>query len=405
MTETRVLHVVGRMDRGGAETWLMQVLRRSQPTRVRHDFVVHQEQAGAFDDEVRALGSSITPITSHRNPPRYAAELARYLRCNGPYDIVHSHVHRFSGVVLMAASAAGVRVRIAHSHTTAPNGGRFMSPSWCYARAAEVLIARYATLGLAASKDAGRALFSGRAGRCPWQVLHCGIDLAPFRPSHARDVVRSELGIPADSFVLGHIGNFTPAKNHQLLLRTFAAVAQRRGDAVLLMVGEGPLKSTIKAEVAKRGLKPMVVFAGSRTDIPRLLAGAIDVFVFPSTWEGLGLAAVEAQAAGVPVLLSDRIPAEADVVKGLIRRVSVDADPEEWARAVLEFEHVRLSAEGFERVWASDFNIARSVEALGRLYVSQQGPHGSGTGAGCLVGRSSFSNQSPSRQAEPLGLL
>lgn len=366
----RVLHVVGCMNSGGVETWLMHVLRHRDP-RTRHDFVVHSPADGAFDDEIRELGARIFRLPGYRNPITYSRRLQRLLIQEGPFDAVHSHVHHFSGIVLRAAHAAGVPARIAHSHSApAPSDSRATLRRRIYTKASAALIGCYGTIGLAASKDAGKALFSGRARACPWRVLHCGIDLEPFRSLPNRDVVRRELGIPRGCLALGHVGNFNAGKNHHLLVRAFAEVARLRSDAMLLMIGEGPLKAAVKSEVAALNLTSQVVFTGSRSDVPRLLTGAIDVFVFPSRWEGLGLAVIEAQAAGLPVVLSDRVPEEADIVPRLIRRLTPDATPREWARAALDLEHARMPYEGFAGVFASDFNIVHSLVALRDVYES-----------------------------------
>jgi len=371
-TPLRVLHVIGAMNRGGIETWLMHVLRHSDRARVQHEFVVHTAQPGAYDEEIVALGSKLYPIGSTTNPLAYAAAFRRHLRVNGRYDVVHSHVHHFSGLVVTAAYLQGVTVRIAHSHSdtsavqqTSSFGRR------TYLRTTEALIRRFATIGLAASAKAGTALFPWQqSADCPWRVLHYGVDLEPFRAAPDKNAVRQTLGIAADSLVIGHVGNLLPVKNHRLLIQTFAEVARERPRASLLLIGTGPLRTALEQQVAALGLTSHVIFAGARADVPALLMGAIDVFMFPSLWEGLPLAVVEAQAAGLPIALSDRVSEEADVIPEMIHRLSPDASAQQWAAACLQLASARSTADAYHRVAASDLNIERSVSALEDVYES-----------------------------------
>jgi glycosyltransferase involved in cell wall biosynthesis len=193
--------------------------------------------------------------------------------------------------------------------------------------------------------------------------------------------VRRELGIPPHALVVGHVGNLLPVKNHRLLIETFAEIGRQAPAAMLLMIGTGPLKTDLEAQVAALGLTSRVIFAGARSDVPTLLMGAIDVFMFPSLWEGLPLAAVEAQAAGLPIALSDRVSEEADVVPELIRRLSPTASPQDWAQACLELTNAR-AVDGYTRVAESDLNIVRCVDALERVYESSRSaPHWAGAPA------------------------
>ncbi len=308
----RVLHVVGGMDRGGVETWLVQVLRHMDPARIRMDFLVNTDRDCAFDEEIEALGSRIHRCVRYRRPWRYVPALLRILRDHGPYDVVHSHVHFFSGFVLAVAKRAGVRGRIAHSHTTAPDAEArprlYRRPyRWLAAR----LIRANSTLGLAASAPAATALFGSRWRSDPrWRVLYCGIDLAPFRQACDPRAIRQELGV-GDAFVLGHVGRFVPAKNHAFLLQIAAAVRAAAPNTHLLLLGDGPTRPAVEAAARELGLSSHVSFLRTRPDVPRILVAATDAFLFPSSHEGLGLALVEAQAAGLPCFYSDTIPRDA----------------------------------------------------------------------------------------------
>jgi glycosyltransferase involved in cell wall biosynthesis len=371
----RVLHVVGGLDRGGIETWLMHVLRRTDRARFRMDFLVHTDRPGAYDDEVRAFGCKVLscPAPQWTRPWRYGSAFRRLLAEHGPYDVVHSHVHHYSGNVLRLAHAAGVPVRIAHSHIdTSVEEARARFLRGGYLALMRRWIARHATAGLAASRPAAANLF-GRAWESDprWRVLYYGIDPAPFHIAGDRAAVRAELGVPAGAFVLGHVGRFHEQKNHAFLIDIAAEVVRRLPEAHLLLVGIGALRPAIEHRVAQAGLTRHVTFAGARPDVPRLMRDAMDVFVFPSLWEGLPVAGIEAQAAGLPCLFADGLTPELDRVGSLVRRLSLDRPASAWADAVLAVRQARPAVSptaALAAVEESPFNIRRSGERLEEVY-------------------------------------
>ncbi len=369
----RTLHVVGALNRGGVETWLMHVLRHIDRDRFRMDFLVHTAQPAAYDDEARALGARIIPCLHPSQPLQYGRRFKRILREYGPYDVVHSHVHHFSGYTLRLAAQAGVPVRIAHSHSDTAAVERAASPARrAYLALMEYWVRRHATTGLAASARAAAALFGPHWQRDPrYRLLYCAIDLAPYRLPVDTAACRAELGLPPDVHVIGHVGNFKPVKNHAFLLKIAAEVIQRESRARFLLVGDGPLRPDIERRAQAVGLGEHVVFAGPRADVPRLMRGAMDAFLMPSLYEGLPVVGLEAQAAGLPLILSDTITTETDVIPELVNHISLDAPPAAWADAVLAALAQRpsiTSAEALAQIAASPFTIERSVAELERLY-------------------------------------
>jgi glycosyltransferase involved in cell wall biosynthesis len=370
----RILHVLGGMVRGGVETWLMHILRHIDRDRFRMDFLVHTTQPCAYDDEIRALGSQIIPCLDPPRPWFYARNLKRILRERGPYDIVHSHVHHYSGFVLRLAQQAGVPVRMAHSHNDTSSveadaglmrrGYLTLMKRW---------IARHATVGLAASRLAASDLFGPVWETDPrWQILHYGIDLTPFRNPVAPAAVRAELGIPAEAFVMGHVGRFVKQKNHAFLVDIAAEVAKREPMIRLLLVGDGPLRPVIEQKVIQKGLADQVVFAGLRPDIPRLMLGAMDVFVLPSLHEGLPVVGLEVQAARLPFVLSDVVAEELDEVKSLVRRLSLSLPASAWAEAILAVRDAApaiTQPDALAMMEKSSFNIQTSVKLLKETYL------------------------------------
>jgi glycosyltransferase involved in cell wall biosynthesis len=370
---TRILHVVGGMNRGGVETWLMHVLRSIDRQRFRMDFLVHTTAPCAYDDEIRVLGSRIIPCLHPKRPWSYARNFGRIMRDHGPYDIVHGHVHHYNGYVLRLAQQVGVPVRVAHSHNdTSRRQATAGLLRRGYLTSMKRWIAQHATVGLAASRKAAAALFGPAWKTDPrWRILHYGIDLRPFQDPVDQIAVRAELNIPPDAFVIGHVGRFFEQKNHTFLVDIVAEVARQEPRTFLLLVGDGSLRPAIEQKAGQARLADRVVFAGVRPDVPRLMLGAMDVFLFPSLFEGLGLVLVEAQSAGLPCIVSDAVPEEADVVKPLMRRMSLSQPASVWAEAVLAARDAALvvtQPEALTIIEKSPFNIQTSVRQLESVY-------------------------------------
>jgi len=338
------------------------------------DFLVHTEKPCPYDDEARTLGSKIIPCLDPSKPWLYARNFKRILSEYGPYDIVHSHVHHFSGYVLYLAKQAGIPVRIAHSHNDTSSAEA--NAGWLrrsYLTLTEWSIAKFATIGLGCSRNAAASLFGSSYQTDPrWQLLYYGIDLTPFRESVDAVAVRTELDIPVDAFVVGHVGRFDRQKNHEFLLEIAAEIAKREPKMRLLLIGDGSLKLDIEQKAIEMGLGDYVIFAGLRSDIPRLMLGAIDTFVLPSLYEGLGLVLIEAQAADLPCVFSDVVPEEADVIKPLVQRNSLSKSPLVWAETILAARRDTTSdlsqTDALDIVEKSPFNITFGLKKLVEVY-------------------------------------
>ncbi len=371
----RVLHVLGALNQGGVETWLLHVVRNIDRAAFQVDFLVHSAKPAAYDDEVRALGSRIFPCLNPQRPWRYGRNLKAILRQQGPYDVVHSHVHDFSGFVLRLARQAGVPVRIAHSHSDTSHLDRQASLlRRRYLALMKHWIHRHATAGLGCSRRAAGCLFGADWQRDPrWKLFYCGIDLSPFLTGNDRDSVRGELHIPRDAFLAGHVGRFDYPKNHRFLVEIIQAAVRLRPQMRLLLIGDGPLRPEIEQQVDSAGLREHVFFAGLRRDVPRLLSG-MDVFLLPSHFEGLPIVMLEAQASGLPCVISDAVDEDADVIPELVHRLSLSQPVAAWTEALTALgQNSAIGAREQSRQVIADspFNIRRGVEKLQRLYLEQ----------------------------------
>jgi glycosyltransferase involved in cell wall biosynthesis len=369
----RILHAVGGMNRAGTETWLMHILRNIDRDRFQMDFLVHTDQPCAYDEEIRTLGSKIIPCLDRSKPWLYSHNLKRILREYGPYDIIHSHVHHFSGYILWLAKQAGVPIRIAHSHNdTAEVDAHASFLRRLYTTLMKGFIQGSATAGLAASRVSAVALFGDDWENNPrWQVLYCGIDLTPFKTPVDGLALRQELGIPEDAFVIGHVGRFEEQKNHLFILEIAVQIEKKEPRMRLLLIGDGILKPMIKEKVKQMGLTPHVIFAGLRSDVPQLMQNVMDVFLLPSFHEGLPVVGIEAQAAGIPFILSDVITEELDRCLPLIQRFSLSQSVLKWSDLILNTRKSQLDIskpEMLNIIEHTPFNIQNSLTSLFSVY-------------------------------------
>ena len=337
------------------------------------EFELHIAAAELLPEE-RALfernGARVIERRVRRRPPGLVVDLWRILKEHGPYDAVHAHFNSNNGFILAAAKAAGVPVRIAHSHLDS----RPLKKSAIrrlYEALGRQLIQFTASHGLAASAEAAAALFGTDWRSDPrWRVHSCGIDLEPFACTYDRKQVRSELGIPSSALVVGHVGRFGEEKNQRFLFEIGTLLLKRREDVYFLLVGDGPTRMSIANLFSEAGLGRRVILPGNRYDVPRLMRAAMDVFVFPSLYEGLGLAAIEAQAAALPSIVSNTIPAEVDIQPELVQRLPLGS-ASLWADRIETVLNrgANYSAQAAREVIAgSRFNVVNEVSELLALY-------------------------------------
>jgi glycosyltransferase involved in cell wall biosynthesis len=372
-TPLRVLHVVGGMNRGGLETWLMHVLRHIDRDRFRLDFLVHTDDPCPYDEELRALNSRLICCAHTSKPFTYADKFKQILRQYGNYDIVHSHVHHYSGYILRLAKQARVPLAIAHSHNdTSALVKKAGLARRTYYSLTKRWISIYANLGLACSHTAAQDLFGSTWQKDRrWRMLYYGIDLKPFRQQVDRALVRAELGIPEDALAIGHVGRFDSQKNHQFLLEIAAEIAKRKPEMRLVCIGDGKLRPQIEEKIKQLNLSDRVILLGLRSDVARLMLGAFDLFLLPSWHEGLPLVLLEAQAAGLPCIFTDSITKEVDVIEPLIERQSLTNSAATWAETAIAVstnrqDFTRSSAR--EIIEQSPFNINVSVKNLVEVY-------------------------------------
>ena len=323
----RILHVVTDMSRGGLETFLMNYYRFIDRNRMQFDFLTHRKKRGDYDDEIEELGGIIYRL-DRLNPfsISYRAQLNDFFKDHPEYRIIHVHQDCLSSIILKAAMKQGVRVRIAHSHSSN------QTINWKYPIKLfyKQFIPMYATQLAACSKAAGDWMFNGKE----YILIHNAIDASRFTFNPVvRSTIRKELGISDVEIVIGHVGRFAEAKNHGFLISIFEEI-QNCVAAKLLLVGDGYLRKQVEDQIHKRGLDSKVIMTGVQADVAGYLQ-AMDVFVFPSIYEGLPVTLIEAQASGLPCVISDKVPQEC-MITDLVEQMELGDKVKNWAELAIK---------------------------------------------------------------------
>lgn len=325
----RVLHVFGALNPGGVENFVMNMYRRMDISEVQFDFAMTSGGKGIYDEEVLARGGRIFYFDGGRS---LIENLNAVFEKSGPFAAVHSHIFFYSGLVLSSAKKHGVPIRIAHAHNAHTGESRSVM-RLAYEALMRRLINRNATCMLGCSEKACRYVFGDRAaedGRAA--VLPDGIDCKRFAfDPGAREKMREKYGLDG-KFVVGHVGHFLPAKNHEKILGVFKRISEKR-DAALMLTGDGPLEEDVRSMAERLGIADRLIITGAMPDVEKSYQ-AMDVFLFPSRYEGFGMAMIEAQAGGLACVASDVVPEDTNA-DGRAVYLPLDAPDEDWAEAVL----------------------------------------------------------------------
>jgi len=320
----RVLHIIGRMDRAGAETMLMNLYREMDRSHIQFDFACFTSERCDYDDEIEALGGRILQIRGSNAFVRFWS-LWSLLR-RGEWQIVHSHTLFSSGLHLFAAMLAGVPKRIAHAHSTSDANN-----STVVGRTYQVLIRWFLswvpTNYIACGNAAAKYLFPSRHDVT---IIPNAIDIERFISASA-DECKTSLEIADDTMIILQVGRLMPVKNHAWSLQTAAALRDAGVNFKMLFVGTGPDLQAIETLIQQKNLADHVRLLGLRADIAELMAVA-DVMLMPSLHEGFPVVLVESQAVGLPAVISSAISAEVDLGLGLVHFIDLEQSVENWAK-------------------------------------------------------------------------
>lgn len=368
----RVLHMLHSMNRGGAETMLMNYYRNLDRTKVQFDFLLTYQGTSDYEEEILSLGGRVfhlTPLTL-KTMKTYCKDIEVFLKTHPEYQIVHSHTSSKSAIPLQIAKKCGVPVRISHSHNM------FLSKGFS---AKEILrkllrkpLRKVSTHNFACSKEAAIWLYGEdfwKNGRV--RIMKNAIDLERFSfQIEKRQALRKEYDLE-NAFVVGHVGRFDTQKNHSFLLKIFSEIKKQKENAVLLLVGDGTLRAQTEEQAKQMGISASIRFMGVRNDVPDLMH-IMDVFLFPSLFEGLGIALIEAQTCGLPCFTSKDVVAKESRISHLLSFLSLEDSPKHWADCVLQTDFSKERVSHVTEAAKHGYDIKKSSQEMQNFYLKSR---------------------------------
>ena len=363
MEQIRVLHVLGSLDIGGAETMVMNILRSLDRSEILFDFAVPGNGEGYYAGEIQALGGRIHPFTKRRESFwKNHREFAAIIRKNN-YKTIHFHTQNAFLTVLQihAARKAGAQKIMVHSHNTRDwREGKLLFLHKCFRKS----LCKYSDIQLSCGKEAAQWLYGTKEGI---EIIPLPVDCDKFcydEEAYAR--LRKEAGF-ANQTVYAHVGRFSEVKNHEFLIEIFKELKKIQKDAVLMLMGSGEGRPLAEAKVREYHLEDAVFFLGNVAKVYEKLKMA-DVFLFPSKYEGFPTVVLEAQAAGLPCYISDRITEDISVTD-LVKRLSLEMSARAWATEILkEEDRKRTSREFYNKQIREIYDSSVSRDRLSEIY-------------------------------------
>lgn len=348
----KVLHVLGNVNLGGAESRIMDIYRDLNKEKVQFDFIIHSHQEGYFAEEIRKMGGHIYQWPKFRifNYCTYQKEIHDFFNIHSDYKAVHGHMTSTASIYLKIAKKCGVPITIAHARSAGVDKGM----KGLVTKVLRIPLAGIADYCFACSALAGEAVFGKRAAMSQTMIrIPNAIDAKRFRfQPEIREQVRKQLGI-GHNWVMGHVGRFHYAKNHEFLIAVFAEIVKNDPTAILMLLGEGEGKELVQKQVQALSLEDKVLFLGNQSNVEQYYQ-AMDCFIFPSRFEGFPGSVLEAQAAGLECLVSDCVTEEVKVTP-LVHFISIEQTPEEWATKVQKYKanqrkdmHDMIAQNGFD---------------------------------------------------------
>ena len=357
----RILHIIGKMDRAGAETMLMNLYRNIDHSKIQFDFVTFTTDKGDYDDEIIAMGGKIIPIIAKNSIGRFF-KLQQFLKAHPEYEIVHSHVLLNNAFHLMAAKSAGVNHRVSHSHNT--SNGTNSKLEKLYEIWAKKTIQQLATYRIACGIEAAQYLYGSVDDVL---ILKNAIDLKKYAYIATNHKTYWDNILPHRGLKLIQVGRLTQVKNHEFSLKICKVLKEQGFEFTFFIVGQGGLEGKIRNLINEYELSENVHLLGVREDVPELMAGA-DVMVMPSLYEGFPVVLVESQAIGLQALVSNTVASEVDLKLSLVEFLPID-NANVWADKIMNIRNVEIpQAEIVDCLTHRGFDIHENSRRLIEIY-------------------------------------
>lgn len=372
----RVLHVLGGTNLGGAESRIMDLYRHIDRSRVQFDFLVHTDKEGYFDKEIEKLGGRIYRVPRFRlyNYFAYKKAVKVFFQAHGEYRVIQGHMTSTASIYLPEAKKAGIPVTIAHARSAGVDKGI----KGIATRILRKNLWKKADFLFTCSRIAGISVFGRKAVEQGKTIfIPNAIDCKMFvYQESTRTRIRKELGI-SDYYVIGHVGRFHYAKNHEYLLKIFAALCREhcektkaRKGFVLILLGEGSGMQDAKVLAKELGIEDKVYFLGNHSNVSDYYQ-AMDYFVYPSRFEGLPGTIVEAQCSGLRCVMSDTICEEV-AVTDLVHTMSIEESPDQWGAYIANtMDYERRSR--VHEMQKAGFDVCGQAETMAEFYSTGRG--------------------------------
>lgn len=369
----RVLHVVHGMDCGGAENFIMNVYRKIDKSKIQFDFLVHTNNKCYFDDEILKLGGIIyqMPYYYILNSYKYKRALNEFFISHPEIKIVHGHLGSCSHVYLSIAKNYNCYT-IAHCHSGRPY--KQSIKNLLYLRSC-IKTRKVADYFYSCCYDGAKYRYGNDIinHKDKFSILENAIDLSKYKKNpNKRMFIQTELNIQESTILFGHIGSFYTVKNHRFLLKIFSEIYKINNNTRLILIGDGPQFNIIKKAVSRLRLNNAVIFTGMINNVEDYLQ-RIDCIIFPSLYEGLPVTLVEAQASGIPCLISNKIPKDINLTT-LIHFLTLKDSAIKWANKAL-----KLMNENGDRVTSNkllNYDVNIVTNKLEDFYISKIGNKG-----------------------------
>lgn len=363
----RILHVIGSLNNGGSQAMVMNLYRNIDRKKVQFDFIIDREDEVFFADEIKELGGRIFTVPTFKgwNILSYLKSWNDFFKNHTDYKIIHGHVRSTASLYLNIANRYGL-TSISHSHNTSSGRGVFAVVK----NIMQYPIRFSADYFFACSKEAGEWLFGRKISeKKNYFVLKNAIDSKKFIiDSEIREEIRKKHNV-SDKFVIGHVGRFHPQKNHQFLLDVFFEVRKKDSSAVLMLVGDGTLKHDIEEKAIKLGILNSIIFIGVSSEVPKIMQ-AMDAFVFPSLYEGLGIVVIEAQASGLFCVVADTIPDETNITNE-VKYLALNRSSAYWADEIILTRKTHKRTDNISRIIKSGYDIEQTSSWLQNFYINK----------------------------------
>lgn len=362
-SKIRILHVIGKMDVGGAETLIMNLYRNIDLNKFEFDFVVHTDRTSDFDEEINYYGGNIykLPKFNGLNLLSYSIKFKRVLQ-NKKYDIVHGHIASSATIYLSIARLSNV-LTISHSHSEGKKSG-IRSYLWRVANFPTKFISE---IYFSCSQAAGISRFGKNfnVNNNNSFIINNSVDKSKFEyKEENRRMIREKYGI-RDEIIIGHIGRFSYPKNHKFMIEILTELVKINSNIKMIFVGDGETKKDIEDMVMERHLGEFVIFAGKQTDTS-MYYSAMDIFVFPSIYEGLPTSIIEAQYNGLPILMSSNVTKESIISRRVIK-LSIDDGVGDWCQLIQNLLTSK-SQRIIDDIINDEFDILSTVEDVEQIY-------------------------------------